>query len=264
MISIVIPTLQKDRKCLINLIKTALLDSAAGEIIVINNSLKGLDMAEFNNDERVKIITPEGGNIYVNPAWNLGVKEAKYDIVALVNDDLALPEGFVSAVEKQMTPDMGIVGLNSDKYMKVMDKIDENPPVENVILKKTNYMDLTYGACMFFYKKAYKEIPDEIKIVYGDAWIFYQAIKMGRKNYKISGQTVYHLGSLSSGDKVFNPVCKNDAKIYKRLMVKWYNRLLSYEETWFGYKFRILGLTFMFPKKVLRKIFGENTFGAEE
>lgn len=233
MISVVIPTLQKDKKCLINLINTILLDDAAGEIILIDNSLKGFEGEDFCKDNRVRIITPDK-NIYVNPAWNLGVKEAKYDIVALLNDDIALPEGFLSFTKAQMTPDMGVIGFQSDRFVETRDNIEFNPPKENLHLKKTNYMDKYWGIAIFFYKEAYHPIPEDIKIVYGDCWIFYKALKAGRKNYKISGQTIYHLGSLSSGDKGFNPVCKNDAKIYKRLMVRWYNRLLSYEETWFG------------------------------
>ena len=81
-------------------------------------------------------------------------------------------------------------------------------------------MDDYYGIAMFFFKEAYNRIPDEIKIVYGDSWIFTHCQRMKRQNYRICGCTIYHYGSLS-----------------------------SYEEIWDCHKYRLLGMTLKIKKK---------------
>lgn len=242
MISVVIPTLQKNKKVFYKLLDTLNSDNFVGEIIVIDNSLKGLDY----NNSKLRIITPQE-NLYVNPSWNLGVKESKYEIVALLNDDIAIPDNFCSNVSNQMNPSMGIVGMHSLDCAALMDDI-KNPPNTNLILEKTKYMDSGFGTAMFFYKQNYYHIPEEIKIVYGDVWLVYNTRKNGYPTYRISNQIIYHLGSLSSSEKNFNPICANDAKIYKRLTIKWYDRLLSFDECWDCYKIRILGITLKINK----------------
>ena len=101
---------------------------------------------------------------------------------------------------------------------------------------------------MFFYKNVYVEIPNDIKVFYGDNWIFDNAKRNGYDNYKILGQEIYHLGSISSASLNINQIAKSDCKIYKRLTIKWYHRLFSFEENSDAYKLRLLGITFRFKK----------------
>ena len=75
-LSVIIPTLQKNLDFLNQLINSLINDEAVGEIIVIDNSTKGF---EYQN-EKVRVIVPKQ-NLFVNPSWNLGTREAKYDIV---------------------------------------------------------------------------------------------------------------------------------------------------------------------------------------
>ena len=241
MVSVVIPTLQKNTFVLFKLLDTLIADNSVKEIIIIDNSCKGIDY----KNEKIKVIIPEK-NLYVNPSWNLGVKSAECEIVALFNDDLLVSENFCSDVINQITPDVGLVGFNSSDWMLGLESIEQKPENTNPIIEKTDYRDLYYGTIMFIHKDNYCPIPDEIKIVYGDDWLFYHSKK---PNYKISNQDIFHLGSLSSADKHYNPICKNDAKIYKRLTVKWYNRLFSTQKVWNGTKLRLLGITLLFKNK---------------
>lgn len=59
----------------------------------------------------------------MNPAWNLGVREAKNDIVGIFNDDILLPLNFIEEVNNfiQKTPDFGIIGLDSN-YIRNYEK----------------------------------------------------------------------------------------------------------------------------------------------
>lgn len=241
-VSVVIPTLQKNKDLLHKLVESLEEDNSVSEIIVIDNSLQGLSFST----EKLKLITPEQ-NLFVNPSWNLGVKIAKNEIVALLNDDIIIPTNFCHDVISQMNPEMGIVGMNGDKIEAITD-IDKQPVNENIYLEPASYMDHYYGVAMFFYKSSYNIIPNEIKIVYGDSWIFTFCKRQKKQNQRICGCTIFHFGSLTSGLESFNPIAKSDSKIYKKLTVKWYHRLFSYEELWDYNKFRILGMTLRFKK----------------
>ena len=244
-VSVIIPTLQKNKTILTNLIHSLDKDGAVSEIILIDNSCKRFS----HPSDKLKVILPKE-NLYVNPSWNLGVELAKSDICTLLNDDIIIPEDFCKGVIAQMSPDMGIVGMNG-KRIEPIDEDDTNksPEKSDIYLEPASYMDYYYGIVMFFYKNSYSKIPDGIKIVYGDSWIFTSCKKQKKQNYRICGCTVYHWGSLSSGIRDFNPIAKKNSKIYKKLTVKWYNRLFSYEELWDYHKFRILGLTLRFKKE---------------
>ncbi len=200
-----------------------------------------------HSSNKLTVITPEE-NLFVNPSWNLGVAKAKTEIVALLNDDIILPENYCGDVASSMSSEMGIVGVNG-MGIEPLPETFCHPQKENIYLEPTNFMDDYYGIAMFFFKEAYNRIPDEIKIVYGDSWIFTHCQRMKRQNYRICGCTIYHYGSLSSSQIEFNPIAKVDAKIYKKLTVKWYHRLFSYEEIWDCHKYRLLGMTLKIKKK---------------
>ena len=55
------------------------------EIIIIDNS--PVDKPPFQLP-KIKILE-QAENIYVNPAWNLGVQYTRYDLICLCNDDVA-------------------------------------------------------------------------------------------------------------------------------------------------------------------------------
>ena len=247
MISVIIPTLQKAQDILIKLIDNLDCDNLVNEIIVIDNSLKGLE----HNSKKLRVIIPSE-NLFVNPSWNLGVKEANNDIIALLNDDMAIPNDFCSDVVSKLTPDMGIIGMKKE-FVHNIHQIEKNPvKAQNLYLEKISYRCDSFGIAMFFYKKNYVEIPNEIKIYCGDDWIFYH--KQNNKknnNYVICGQQIYHLQSLSSGEKSFNPILKKDKKIYKKLTIKWYHRIFSFEQYENIFKLRLLGITFLFPRTKL-------------
>ena len=61
-----------------------------GEILVINNrQVTGLENLTVLSKVRV---LNNGRNLFVNPAWNLGVKEAKEEKVIIANDDITIPK----------------------------------------------------------------------------------------------------------------------------------------------------------------------------
>ncbi len=243
MVSAVIPTLQKNKEILKLLVESLSNDICCGEIIIINNSPNPI---EFDYP-RLRVITPSGGNIFVNPSWNLGVKEAANDVIALLNDDIIIPENFCLNIENLITPKMGILGMNPD-FVKISHEKHTPPPQTKIYLTKVNYRPFSFGCAMFFHKNSYFEIPEKMLIFCGDDWLVKMNKKVRKQNYLISGQEIIHIGSLSSSETKFNKFFKQDIKIFRKLTIKWYHRLLFIEEQEHSFKCRFLGITFYIKK----------------
>ena len=242
-ISVVIPTLQKNKELLLNLIKSLEKDVNVNEIIVIDNSLKGLD---YSGNKLELIIPPS--NMYVNPSWNLGVRSAKNDNVAILNDDITIPENFCSSVFEKMTEDMGIVGYNID-FVKETQDILPPPKSDKINLIEIKNRCLHWGIAIFFNKSNYNEIPNDLKIFYGDDWLIYQCKKNRKKIYSITNQEIYHYGSLSSSAGSLNPIAQEEEKIYKKLTRNWKNKLFSFDLLYSGFTVTILGIKFSYHNK---------------
>lgn len=235
--TVVIPTLQKNTELLINLLKILENDRVVDEILLIDNSLKGLDYTS----KKLRVITPEH-NIFVNPAWNLGVKEARNSIVALLNDDITIAPNYCTNIANQMNPKMGAIGAcykTIKETTSIEYSIEDN---DNLELLPIDLITYHWGIGIFFYKSSYIEIPDEIKIFRGDDWIFYQNRALGRQNYYIEGQIIYHYGSLTSKSKTLKPIGKRDRHYYRKYTKKWYNFFFDKDILFDGTRYTVLGL----------------------
>ena len=233
-VSVVIPTLQKNVDLLNNLVSILDKDSSVSEIIVIDNSCRGY----FHASDKVRVIIPEG-NIFVNPAWNFGVREAKEEIIALLNDDITISFDFCAKVAEKMTPDMGIVGPYEDCVINIPE-IMPIPNMSDLFLEKAVGRCPWFGVAMFFYKTSYFEIPDELKIFFGDDYLYWKNKRNNRKNYYIKNQIIYHYGSLTSG--CVSSCQKMAGKYYEKLHKKWWEKIFYIESVYKGFKLTIFGL----------------------
>lgn len=217
MFSIVIPTLQKNQKVLTMLIDELVKDSFVGEVIVIDNSLQG-----FNYDsDKVRVLVPEE-NLFVNPSWNLGLRESKYDYVGILNDDILIPENLCSEIFSFLQDEQnGLVGIDWDSIVICQDKkLARYPePCTNCIY--SNQEDELYigywGIAIFGRKQNFNEIPENIKIWCGDNFLLKKSADSGKKNYKIHCGELYHIGSLSSKSPVYDEIKKRDVELYAKI-----------------------------------------------
>ncbi len=175
--SVVIPTLWKSNrigKLLFDLIKCEFVD----EIVLIDNGGKFFEY--FEALDKVKLVQVEE-NIYVNPAWNLGIKIASNDSIALVNDDINFNPNIFGIITKDVLSEYGIIGQSEFNYKG-------NNTDEPVLEKWTGKVrDWGWGCLIMFDRKNWIEIPDDIKIWYGDDYIFKcnPATKSTMKNFNI-------------------------------------------------------------------------------
>ena len=158
--SIIIPTLWKSNrihKLLRDLIGCEFVD----EIILIDNAGKFFEYYEAL--DKVKLIKVEE-NIYVNPAWNLGIKISKNDLIALVNDDINFDTNIFGVINENVLNQFGIVGMGEGNYKDEINK------------EKGSYIDIWepgvndwgWGCLIMLKKSHWLPIPNEIKIWYGD------------------------------------------------------------------------------------------------
>lgn len=217
MFSIIIPTMQKDVEILNKLIFELDNSNLVDEILIIDNSTKGF----LSNSKKVRVIVPKK-NLFVNPAWNLGVREAKNEIVGIFNDDILLPLNFIEEVNNfiQKTPDFGIIGLDSN-YIRNYEKKDFETYPNNSKLTfkpfdKTIYTEY-FGSAFFIKKENYYEIPKNIKVWCGDNYLLKKNLDNHKTNYEIIGAEIKHLKSMTVGNKKFEKICEKDVYNYAKI-----------------------------------------------
>ena len=197
--SIIIPTLWKSNrthKLLSDLIKCQYVD----EIILIDNASKFFEYYEAL--DKVKLVQVEE-NIYVNPAWNLGIKIAKNDLIALVNDDINFDTNIFGVIDENVLNQFGIVGMGEDNYKEQID--DSKGPYLDVWKPGVN--DWGWGCMILLDKKNWIDIPEDIKIWYGDNIIkdVNPSPKACLRNFKVETEM-----STTSDEKEWDEVKKND------------------------------------------------------
>lgn len=200
--SVIIPTMwgsNKTEKLLKELNKCVLID----EIIIIDNNPK--DRIELNDLDKIKIITTKE-NIYVNPAWNLGVKNSQNNLICLCNDDINFDVNDVFNFIYDNNQNLGCIGVHPDSY-KMKNGLNK--------LSESYHTGGGGWGCLIFCKKEnWIEIPDNLKIGYGDDWI---AIT-NKPHYSLkTKENIVTDMSTTSSKKEFNSIIQSDIKLWKRI-----------------------------------------------
>ncbi len=215
-ISVVIPTLQKDKKLLENLITVLNKDDSVLEIIIIDNSGNGF---QADSTSKIKVIVlPE--NIYVNPSWNLGLKNIKSEYFAIFNDDLVVPENFCSDILKHLNEDMGLVGVDIQSIETIQSNYKEDDLIMRSKLKpillRCNERNLHWGTIILGHRNSYHFIPSNMLIWCGDDYLFHKNLSCGKQNYVVSNCKIKHIHGFSSGEDRFLLKKYSDCKIMKK------------------------------------------------
>ena len=167
-----------------------------GEIIIIDNDVSRFEQEIINLSKVVYL--PQEKNIFTHPSWNLGVKYAKYDKILLHNDDCLANINNLQAIYDFITPDKGIIGYSALSYctysIDQFDLLRQNgfgDDCEFEILDPSKYPQtsgmphISYGCMMYMHKESFYDTPPELKIYYGDLFIYLMNLKGGKLNYQI-------------------------------------------------------------------------------
>ena len=122
--SVIIPTIWKS-KCIKSLINTLSNSEVVGEIILVDNDVFNCKIPNVENISKLRYF-PMKENIYVN-AWNLGVRESRFDNILLCNDDSIINESLLKYLSKIDYSTVGIIGMSwkSYKYPTKKYKLEE-------------------------------------------------------------------------------------------------------------------------------------------
>lgn len=241
MISVIVPTMWKPPH-LMKMLPILEDHSLIGEVIIIDN-----DTSKTNTDihKYSKVVhVPQKENIYVNPAWNLGVSLAKFDKLCFLNDDVIFNTQCIDTLYDLITPKRGLMGFSEASYCgftpELFETLVQSGIGSDVSLEETNiYENETtsgmphayYGCVMFLHKQRFFKIPDEFKIYFGDLFVYLMnafAINRGEeiapgvklvtkayepvKNYTIEDGLV--LTKMSSTVKSFNEQIDKEKTIF--------------------------------------------------
>lgn len=182
MISVIVPTMWKAPH-LMKMLPLLEKHSLIGEIIIIDN-----DTSKTNSDihQYSKVVyLPQEKNIYVNPAWNLGVKLSKFEKLCFLNDDVIFNVQCLDTLYDLITAERGLMGFSEASYCgfvpELYDTLVSSGIGCDVHLEETNiYENETtsgmphcyYGCVMFLHKERFFVIPDEFKIYFGDLFVY--------------------------------------------------------------------------------------------
>ena len=106
-------------------------------------------------------VLQQAENIYVNPAWNLGAREAKAEFLAIVNDDVRFGDE-VFAVARRGLRWFGVVGPDRSTFTL--------PSPDRVRLRPARPTATTFefGTFMCLRRRDYLPIPETMRIWGGD------------------------------------------------------------------------------------------------
>ncbi|MBB5598176.1 glycosyltransferase family 2 protein [Neomicrococcus lactis] len=156
--SVIIPTLQRSAD-LDPLVTQCASHPLVIEVLVINNASAPLSW----DSPKVRVLQ-QAENIYVNPAWNLGVVEAKGELLAILNDDLSFDlKVFEYCAEVLERGRFSILGP-SPKAMNMS-------PRGKLRHRLTSLHTEPFGTAMFMKRENYVPIPEDMKIWGGDDWL---------------------------------------------------------------------------------------------
>ena len=131
----------------------------------------------------------ESTNIYVNPAWNIIFNQEKCEYLTLLNNDCFVlsPNYFQNILEHMKNNNIGISSCKTRNVLKLNKELKTGNYFcyHNFFLKENKKLNFFYGArrqgwLMTLNLNKYKEldyqIPDYIKLWFGDDWIWGQFI----------------------------------------------------------------------------------------
>ena len=214
-VSAIIPTLWRAKEFTDHLVDVLVEDESVGEIIIIDNA-----PADFFYDNEKVVTLRQEENLYVNPSWNLGVEESDYDKFIILNDDIIIPYNFVSQLERWLTKDTGIIGIEARSVIKVDGCSSKNITFldRKIELKSIVMRDWGFGIVMAGHKESYHKIPEKLRIWYGDDYLVQMNNEQGKVNYVIDDIPIFTMMSTTSDLEEFNEIKNVDTLMYDRFI----------------------------------------------
>lgn len=170
--SVIIPTMWK-YPFFCNFLDDLVIHPLVDEIIIIDNDQLERPDNDVLNNQKIKLIS-NGFNIFVNPAWNLGVRLAKNEHICVMNDDVL----FDTRVFRKVLPVMKDTNFGCAGAHPGEEHLGQIPFRDGSIdlvewkerLSHHNFV-FGFGTLFFVNKSTWFKIPETLSIYYGDDWV---------------------------------------------------------------------------------------------
>jgi len=212
--SVIVPTMWRVAHQFTTFLRPLCDNPLVDEIIIINNDTAKTPKHGLSNP-KINVVN-FSQNIYVNPAWNYGVNIAKNKKICLLNDDITFDTNLFTKLNDLITPSNGVFGLypgdsNFQQAPNTTKNID--------IARQYNSRCMGFGCLMFLHKDNWRNIPDELKIFYGDDFIFdYHSRALNKPNFIIKNLDFYTPYSVTSTDlSITNGFMEREGNSYKNI-----------------------------------------------
>jgi len=166
MFDVIIPTMWRSGSIFKKALYTYVACPHINQIILIDNEPAGLpgwfrELLNLNHG-RLNYLKQDS-NIYVNPAWNLGVKLSRSDYIAILNDDIIVSHvvfAFLALVDWR---NISIIGAGSLSEVELS--------LQRIFYQRGLHLGAQasgFGTAMFMRRANYRQIPDNLKVWFGD------------------------------------------------------------------------------------------------
>lgn len=187
MFSIIIPTIWSIPHYTLELVKNLVNCELVDDIIIIDNMHEKYISKKAYTHEKVNHVVMDS-NIFVNPAWNLGVSLSKNEHIIICNDDVIIEPTKVLKLLLKESNKWDAAGLGPDSY--------KHNTGGNINLTNVTERTFGWGCFMAIKKSKWVNIPEDIKIFYGDDFIIKTNEKV--KNINVPFKVKTKMSSSSS------------------------------------------------------------------
>lgn len=211
MISVVVPTMWRFAPFL-NFIEQLVQLSVIEEVIIVNNNIDQTPTHNVLSHSKVRLLSFQQ-NIFVNPAWNLGVNLSRSNKVCIINDDVIVDLKLFFAMDDFLSKDMGLVGLCPGRPEF------SQPPITDGRIEFIPWVGqhtFGFGSLYFVHKENWNTIPNGLDIYYGDNWAFDTQLRMGRSNWIITNCFYYSPWAASTSTINMNEWMNRETPIYSK------------------------------------------------
>lgn len=157
-VSVVIPTMWRSKRAP-GLISDLCSCGMVREVIVIDNDVKS--RPEIEDSDKI-LFLDQDENIYVNPAWNLGVSKSSSPVCMILNDDITFDVDHIASFYRGLSM-YNVVGVHPKSY-----DVDS---ARHGVITPGHHIGKGWGCAICFETKEWVDIPDQMKIWRGDMWV---------------------------------------------------------------------------------------------
>jgi hypothetical protein len=197
--SVIIPTMWRS-DYILQMLKIYENEPLIKEVILINNDISKTPNLNFSKVKEIR----NKENIYVNPAWNMGVEMSESKYIAIINDDILIDKDNLHKIlERGLQLEANeMIGVNENCYKQ---KGLDNSGLKFVNSEKMGY---GFGCFMIMRKSSFVNIPNDLKIWYGD-------------NFQYRNKAVYEIKGIEILTPMSTTVNKFRNTITKQDVINW-------------------------------------------